>query len=164
MSSRRKRSRNLRGVAEDIDKFAEIIEPGSLAAVLVFENSWAAPFASSVRRSGGQLVANGRIPTQALLAAKAGANIISPFIGRLDDISEDGMSLIAEIMEIWSHYKFDCEVLVASTRHPRHIVDAARLGAHISTIPYDVFKKLPQHTLTDAGVKKFQDDWAKFSK
>jgi transaldolase len=102
--------------------------------------------------------------SQALLAAKAGANIISPFIGRLDDISEDGMALIAEIMEIWSHYDFDCEVLVASTRHPRHIVDAARLGAHICTIPYDVFQKLPQHPLTDSGVKKFLDDWEKVKK
>jgi len=98
---------------------------------------------------------------QALLAAKAGANIISPFIGRLDDIGEDGMQLIAEIMSIWSNYQFDCEVLVASTRHPRHIVDAARLGAHICTIPFDVFKKLPQHTLTDNGLKKFLDDWEK---
>jgi transaldolase len=99
--------------------------------------------------------------SQAILAAKAGANIISPFIGRLDDISEDGMALIAEIMQIWSQYDFDCEVLVASTRHPRHVVDAARLGAHITTMPYDVFQKLPMHSLTDSGLRKFQDDWAK---
>jgi len=98
---------------------------------------------------------------QALLAAKAGANIISPFIGRLDDAGEDGMHLIAEIMEIWSHYDFDCEVLVASTRHPRHIVDAAKLGAHISTIPYALFMKLPKHPLTDSGLKKFLEDWEK---
>lgn len=97
--------------------------------------------------------------TQAILAAKAGANIISPFIGRIDDIGEDGMSLIAEIMEIWRHHNFDCEVLVASTRHPRHIVDAAKHGAHIATVPYDVFKKLPCHSLTDAGLKKFLEDW-----
>lgn len=99
--------------------------------------------------------------SQAILAAKAGANIISPFIGRLDDASEDGMHLIAEIMEAWSFYDFDCEVLVASTRHPRHIVDAAKLGAHICTIPYDVFTKLPMHPLTDSGVKKFLADWDK---
>lgn len=98
---------------------------------------------------------------QAVLAAKAGATIISPFIGRLDDQGEDGMALIAEIMEIWHHSKFDTEVLVASTRHPRHIIDGAKLGAHICTIPYDVFKKLPNHGLTDAGLKKFQEDWAK---
>lgn len=99
--------------------------------------------------------------SQAILAAKAGANIISPFIGRLDDISEDGMGLIEEIMNVWDNYDFDCEVLVASTRHPRHIVDAAILGAHICTIPYDVFKKLPQHSLTDIGLKKFLEDWEK---
>ncbi len=100
---------------------------------------------------------------QAMLAAKAGATIISPFIGRLDDQGEDGMNLIAEIMEIWQQHGFTTEVLVASTRHPRHIVDAARLGAHICTIPYDVFKKLPNHGLTDSGLKKFQEDWKKVS-
>src|SRR3989338_5225207 len=102
--------------------------------------------------------------SQAILADKAGANIISPFIGRLDDASEDGMALIAEIMDVWDNYDFDCEVLVASTRHPRHIVDAARLGAHICTIPYDVFKKLPMHPLTDSGLKKFMEDWEKVRK
>ena len=100
---------------------------------------------------------------QAILAAKAGATIISPFIGRMDDQGEDGMLLIAEIMEVWSHYSFTTEVLVASTRHPRHIIDAARLGAHISTIPYDLFKKLPGHGLTDSGLQKFMDDWKKVS-
>lgn len=101
---------------------------------------------------------------QALLAAKAGANIISPFIGRIDDAGQDGMEVIREIMEIWNHYGFDTEVLVASTRHPRHIVEAAMLGAHICTIPYDVFQKLPKHPLTDAGLKKFLEDWEKAKK
>ena len=96
---------------------------------------------------------------QAILAAKAGATIISPFIGRLDDAAEDGMALIAEIMQIWQHYRFDTKVLVASTRHPRHIVEAATLGAHICTLPYEVFVKLPKHPLTDSGLKKFLDDW-----
>jgi len=96
---------------------------------------------------------------QALLAAKAGASIISPFIGRLDDAGQDGMDLIAEIMEIWSHYNFETEVLVASTRHPRHIIDAAKLGAHIATIPYALFMKLPNHPLTDSGLEKFLKDW-----
>jgi transaldolase len=100
---------------------------------------------------------------QALLAAKAGATIISPFIGRLDDAGEDGMALIAEIMEIWQHYDLQTEVLVASTRHPRHIADAARLGAHICTIPVDVFRKLPHHPLTDSGVAKFLSDWKSVS-
>lgn len=98
---------------------------------------------------------------QAILAAKAGATIISPFIGRLDDQGEDGMKLIEEIMDVWMNYGFETQVLVASTRHPRHIVDAAKLGAHICTIPYDVLKKLPNHALTDTGLKKFMDDWKK---
>ncbi len=98
---------------------------------------------------------------QAILAAKAGASIISPFIGRLDDAGEDGMALIGEIMEVWSQYDFDTEVLVASTRHPRHVVDAARLGAHICTMPHDVFTKLAKHPLTDIGLKKFMEDWEK---
>ena len=101
---------------------------------------------------------------QAILAAKAGANIISPFIGRLDDAGQDGMGLIAEIMSIWDNYDFDTEVLVASTRHPRHIVEAAQLGAHICTIPYDVFVKLPRHPLTDIGLKKFLKDWEQAKK
>ncbi len=101
---------------------------------------------------------------QAILAAKAGATIISPFIGRLDDQGEDGMRLIEDIMDVWHQSAFATEVLVASTRHPRHIVDAARLGAHICTIPVDVFKKLPNHALTDTGIKKFMDDWAKVQK
>ena len=74
------------------------------------------------------------------------------------------MGLIEEIMEVWQNYDFDCEVLVASTRHPRHIVDAARLGAHICTIPYEVFVKLPKHPLTDSGLKKFLEDWEKAKK
>lgn len=101
---------------------------------------------------------------QAILAAKAGANIISPFIGRLDDAGGDGMALIAEIMMVWQNYHCDCEVLVASTRHPRHIVEAAKLGAHICTIPYEVFAKFPKHPLTDAGLKKFMDDWHSMKK
>lgn len=98
---------------------------------------------------------------QAILAAKAGATIISPFIGRLDDQGENGMKLIEEIMDAWMNYGFETQVLVASTRHPRHIVDAAKLGAHICTIPYDVFKKLPHHALTDNGLTKFMEDWKK---
>lgn len=98
---------------------------------------------------------------QAVLAAKAGATIISPFVGRLDDIGEDGMALIARIMRAWEQYDFPTEVLVASTRKPEHIERAAELGAHIATIPYEVFTKLPLHPLTDAGIQKFMDDWKK---
>ncbi|OIO54870.1 fructose-6-phosphate aldolase [Candidatus Peregrinibacteria bacterium CG1_02_54_53] len=101
---------------------------------------------------------------QAILAAKAGASIISPFVGRIDDIGENGMELIGQIMEAWAHYKFSTEVLVASVRHPDHVIEAARLGAHISTIPYEVFKKLPLHPLTDTGIKRFMDDWEKVKK
>lgn len=101
---------------------------------------------------------------QAILAAKAGATMISPFIGRLDDIGEKGIQLIADIMEVWKHNAFKTEVLVASTRHPEHIVDAAKLGAHICTIPYEVFKKLPMHPLTDSGLEKFLNDWKKVQK
>ncbi len=101
---------------------------------------------------------------QAVLAAKAGASIISPFVGRIDDAGGDGMELIAEIMQAWEHYGFATEVLVASTRKPEHIERAARLGAHIATIPYTVFKELPLHPLTDAGLKKFMEDWEKVKK
>ncbi len=97
--------------------------------------------------------------SQAILAAKAGASIISPFIGRLDDISEDGMRLIADIRQAWDNYDFDCEILVASIRHPQHVTQAALIGADICTLPYDVFKKLPNHPLTDAGVERFLKDW-----
>lgn len=98
---------------------------------------------------------------QAILAAKAGASILSPFIGRIDDVGEDGMALIAEIMMAWQSYRFATEVLVASVRSPKHVAEASRLGAHICTIPYDVFTKLPLHPLTDIGLQKFQSDWQK---
>ena len=100
---------------------------------------------------------------QAVLAARAGANYISPFIGRLDDAGQDGMELIAEIMEAWANYDFSTEVIVASTRHPRHIAESAQLGAHICTIPYAVFTKLPKHNLTDVGLEKFLEDWKSVS-
>lgn len=98
---------------------------------------------------------------QALLAAKCGASFVSPFIGRLDDISHDGMQVIAEIIDIFLNYNFKTKVLVASTRHPRHIVEAARLGADICTMPPDVMEKLLHHPLTDIGQEKFLSDYAK---
>jgi len=101
---------------------------------------------------------------QAILAAKAGATIISPFVGRLDDSGVRGMDVIREIMEAWNHYGFETEVLVASTRSPRHIEEAAMLGAHICTIPYDVFKKLLEHPLSKIGLEKFLSDWEKTKK
>lgn len=98
-------------------------------------------------------------PTQALLAAKAGAWCVSPFIGRLDDISSNGMELIRQILTIYKNYDFKTLVLVASVRHPQHVVEAALAGGHICTMPYSVFQSLFKHPLTDAGLKKFLDDW-----
>ena len=100
-------------------------------------------------------------PAQALLAAKAGASFISPFVGRLDDIGTDGMDLIADILTIYENYDFDTEVLVASIRHPMHVVEAAKMGAHVATMPPSTLRQLFNHPLTDKGLKAFMDDWAK---
>jgi len=99
--------------------------------------------------------------TQALLAAKAGASYISPFVGRLDDVSTDGMQLIQEILEIYDHYGFETEVLVASVRHPMHVHQAARMGAHVATCPLSVLMQLAKHPLTDIGLARFLEDWKK---
>ncbi len=98
-------------------------------------------------------------PTQALLAAKAGAWCVSPFIGRLDDVSSDGMELIRQILTIFRNYEFTTQVLVASIRHPQHVVEAALAGGHICTMPFAVFQQLVKHPLTDIGLKKFLADW-----
>ncbi len=100
-------------------------------------------------------------PTQALLAAKAGATFISPFIGRLDDVSEEGMQLIEQIVTIYQNYDYATEVLVASVRHPMHVVQAALIGAGVCTIPFKVIEQLAKHPLTDVGLKKFIEDAAK---
>lgn len=99
--------------------------------------------------------------TQALLAAKAGASYVSPFVGRLDDISNDGMNLVAEIQQIYRNYFFETEVIIASIRHPIHVLQAALMGADIATVPYDVLMKLIKHPLTDIGIEKFMCDWKK---
>jgi transaldolase len=99
--------------------------------------------------------------TQALIAAKAGATYISPFIGRLDDISEDGMQLIADVVQIYDNYGFDTEVLAASIRHPMHVLEAARLGADVATMPLKVIDQLLHHPLTDSGLERFLADWDK---
>jgi transaldolase len=99
--------------------------------------------------------------TQALLAAKAGANYVSPFVGRLDDIGHVGMELVGEIIDIYENYMFNTEIIVASIRHPLHVVDAARMGADIATIPYSVISQLIKHPLTDIGLAKFLKDWEK---
>jgi transaldolase len=100
-------------------------------------------------------------PTQAILAAKAGATYISPFVGRLDDISTSGMDLISQIVQIYRNYNYKTEVLVASVRHPLHVVEAALIGADVCTIPFDVIKKMFNHPLTDVGLEKFLSDWKK---
>jgi len=102
--------------------------------------------------------------SQALLAAKAGARFVSPFIGRLDDASEDGMALIEEIVTIFENYHIETEVIVASVRHPRHVVEAALLGADIATVPFGVMQKLVKHPLTDIGIERFLADWRKVRK
>lgn len=100
-------------------------------------------------------------PAQALLAAKAGATYVSPFIGRLDDISQPGMDLINDIMTIYRNYGFQSEVIVASVRHPMHVVEAALIGADIATIPFKVIAQLAKHPLTDIGMEQFLSDWEK---
>lgn len=103
-------------------------------------------------------------PNQALLAAKAGAYFISPFIGRLDDISQEGMQLIEQIVTIYRNYNYETQVLVASVRHPVHVVEAALIGADICTIPFKVIQQLAKHPLTDIGLEKFHEDWKKVEK
>jgi transaldolase len=102
--------------------------------------------------------------SQALLAAKAGATFVSPFVGRLDDISHVGMDIVGDILDIYENYMFHTEVIVASIRNPLHVVDAARMGAHIATIPYSVILQLLKHPLTDIGIAKFLKDWEKVPK
>jgi transaldolase (EC 2.2.1.2) len=100
-------------------------------------------------------------PTQALIAAKAGATYVSPFVGRLDDISSDGMKLIRDVKTIFDNYDFDTQIIVASVRHPMHVLEAALIGADICTMPFEVMKKLFQHPLTDKGIELFLKDWEK---
>jgi transaldolase len=100
-------------------------------------------------------------PTQALLAAKAGAAYISPFVGRLDDISHEGMEIVREIKSIYENYDFKTEILVASVRHPLHVRDAAMMGADVATIPFKTLEDMTKHPLTDVGLKKFLEDWQK---
>ena len=100
-------------------------------------------------------------PLQALLAAKAVATYVSPFVGRLDDIGHDGMELISQIVQIYDNYGFDTEIIVASIRHPQHVLQAALIGADIATIPFKVIKQLAKHPLTDVGLQRFLEDWAK---
>jgi transaldolase len=103
-------------------------------------------------------------PVQALMAAKAGAAYVSPFVGRLDDVAQKGMDLVEQILSIFDNYGFSTEVIVASVRHPMHVLEAAMLGADIATIPFSVIAQLAKHPLTDAGIEKFLADWKKVPK
>ncbi|HEX7540261.1 MAG TPA: fructose-6-phosphate aldolase [Syntrophales bacterium] len=103
-------------------------------------------------------------PIQALMAAKAGAAYVSPFVGRLDDVAQNGMELVEQILSIFDNYGFTTEVIVASVRHPMHVLEAAMLGADIATIPFSVIAQLAKHPLTDAGIEKFLADWKKVPK
>ncbi len=101
---------------------------------------------------------------QAILAAKAGATYVSPFIGRLDDIGHDGMQIVRDMVTIFKEYNFKTEIIVASVRHPLHVIEAAKVGAHVATIPFNVIEKMFSHPLTDAGLNKFLNDWKKVPK
>lgn len=103
-------------------------------------------------------------PLQALMAAKAGASYVSPFVGRLDDLSQDGMQLVEQIVEIYNNYAYDTEVIVASVRNPLHVLETALMGADIATIPYNVLSKLAAHPMTDKGLASFLKDWEKTQK
>ncbi len=98
---------------------------------------------------------------QAILAAKAGATYVSPFIGRLDDIGHEGMQIIRDLVQIYEKYGFKTEIIVASVRHPLHVIESAKIGAHVATIPYNVIEKMFKHPLTDIGLEKFLKDWKK---
>ena len=103
-------------------------------------------------------------PLQALMAAKAGASYVSPFVGRLDDIHQEGMLLVEQIVDIYDNYGFETEIIVASVRNPLHVLDSALMGADIATLPFNVLSKLAAHPLTDKGIKAFLDDWNKMKK
>ncbi len=160
---------NVEAVSQDADGIAEEARdfhkraPNFVAKVPCFEEGLKA-----VRRLADEgITTNVTLvfsPAQAILVAKAGAGYCSPFIGRLDDISHEGMDLIEDIVMIYENYDYDTEVVVASVRHPLHVVEAARIGADIVTIPPGVIDKLVKHPLTDAGMKKFLDDYAKIPK
>ena len=100
-------------------------------------------------------------PLQALMAAKAGATYVSPFVGRLDDLSQDGLLLVEQIVEIFNNYAFDTEIIVASVRNPLHVLESALMGADIATVPLKVLKQLAAHPMTDKGLQAFLDDWQK---
>ena len=155
-------STDFEGIVAEAGKLAEIHPNIVVKIPLIMEGLKAVRWCSENRIATNVTLCFS--PLQALLAAKAGADYISPFIGRLDDIAHDGMELIEQIVTIYENYQFDTEVLVASVRHPLHVLEAARLGADVATIPHSVLTKLAKHPLTDSGLARFLADWEKVPK
>ena len=148
---------------------AEIMEQGRRLAALADNVVVKVPLSPDGRRAGRDFKEEGIptnvtlcfSPTQALLAAKAGAAYISPFVGRVDDVAGSGMELVEQVIAIYANYDFETEVLVASVRHPLHVVQAALVGADVATLPFDTLEKLYRHPLTDVGLDRFLSDWKK---
>ncbi len=155
-------STETQGMVEEAKKLAEIAQNVVIKIPMTTEGL------KAVSRLAGQGIKTNVTlifsPLQALLAAKAGATYVSPFIGRLDDISHEGMELVEDIVQIFDNYAFDTEIIVASIRHPIHVLDAAKIGADIATIPYKVISQLTSHPLTDIGLARFLADWEKMPK
>jgi len=152
-------SENADGIVSEAEKFAEISKYVVIKVPISKEGLKAVKILSKKGiKTNMTLIFSAN---QALLAAKAGADYASPFIGRLDDISHEGMQVIADIQKIFSNYGFNTEVIVASIRHPLHVLEAAKIGADIATIPFDVLDKMIKHPLTDIGMEKFKSDFEK---
>jgi transaldolase len=144
-------------MVREAEEFAEIAENIVVKMVLTFEGL------NAVRECAGRGIRTNVTlcftPLQAMLAARAGADYISPFVGRIDDVGGDGMGVVREIATIYENYNFDTEILVASVRHPRHVLEAALIGADVTTAPFKVLKQLIEHPLTDKGIASFIKDW-----
>jgi transaldolase len=149
---------DIEGMKREGTKLAEIAENIAIKVPLTWDGLKACRYFADQGRAVNVTLCFSA--TQALLAAKAGAAYISPFVGRLDDIAQDGLQLIQDICTIYDNYHFDTEVLVASVRSPLHILESAKMGADVATIPYKVMKQLINHPLTDKGLEAFTKDWA----
>ncbi|MCX5836101.1 MAG: fructose-6-phosphate aldolase [Deltaproteobacteria bacterium] len=155
-------SLDVRGIVKEGKKLAKLGENAVIKVPLTTEGLKATRIlATEGIRVNQTLIFS---PLQALLAAKAGAAYVSPFVGRLDDVSHDGMEIVNQIITIFDNYGFETEVIVASVRHPRHVLEAALMGADIATIPFKVIAQLAKHPLTDQGIDMFLSDWKKVPK
>lgn len=155
-------SLDVRGIVKEGKKLAKLGENAVIKVPLTTEGLKATRIlATEGIRVNQTLIFS---PLQALLAAKAGAAYVSPFVGRLDDVSHDGMEIVDQIITIFDNYGFETEVIVASVRHPRHVLEAALMGADIATIPFKIIAQLAKHPLTDQGIDMFLSDWKKIPK